>query len=144
MDFYSIARFGHLIFVIAWMAGLMYLPRLFAYHALSAVGSDIDRQFQVMEARLLRIIMNPAMLASWGFGLWLFALRGFVDGPPLWALGKVGLAVAMTIVHMVFANWRKQFAQGNNPHSNVFYRVVNETPFLIAIAAIFLVVFEPG
>src|SRR3546814_17199439 len=98
----------HLVSVIAWMAGLLYLPRLFVYHAEAEPGSDKSETFKVMERRLLRGILNPAMLATWGFGLALALWSGFYREP--WLMTKVVLVVVLTGLHMAMARWRRDFA----------------------------------
>src|SRR5204863_5320195 len=113
----------HVIAVIAWMAGMLYLPRLFVYHCDAEVGSRQSETFKVMERRLLRAIINPAMIATWLLGLWL-AWRGgwFVAG---WLNAKLALALALSGVHGLFARWVKAFAADRNLHSQKFYRGMN-------------------
>ena len=133
-----------MIFVIAWMAGLFYLPRLFVYHADADVGADQDRLFQTMERRLLRIIMNPAMIGVWVFGLlllWAHDGRVFSEG---WFQVKFGAVIAMTGFHMFLARWRRQFANGQNQKSSRFYRRANEVPTLLMVVIVLLVILKPG
>jgi putative membrane protein len=148
MNAYDLARGLHILAVIAWMAGLLYLPRLFAYHAEAAVGSEMDLTFQTMERKLLNIIMNPAMIAAWGFGLWLVWLnvqnRGadFLLQP--WMVAKLSGVVFLTAWHHVLATARKRFAAGANTRSNRFWRMTNELPFLAAIVMVLAVTTEFG
>ena len=146
MDWYGIAKALHVISIIAWMAGLLYLPRLFVYHAALDLGSETGRAqsetFKVMERRLLRAIMNPAMIASWLFGLALLTLNPgwFSDG---WMHAKLLLVVVMTGSHMAMARWRKDFEKDANTRTHVFYRVANEVPTLIMVIVVFLVILKP-
>lgn len=132
---------AHVIAVIAWMAGLFYLPRLYVYHCQVAVGSDQSELFKLMEQKLLRIIMNPAMIAAWVFGLWVgYAQNQFSDG---WFHAKLLLVVAMTGYHMALAGWRKDFAADRNTRSERFYRLVNEVPTLLMVGIVILVIVKP-
>ncbi|NNG02815.1 MAG: protoporphyrinogen oxidase HemJ [Inquilinus sp.] len=132
----------HVIAVIAWMAGLLYLPRLFVYHCGAAPGSEASETFKVMERRLLRAIMTPAMLASWLFGLALLAAEPawLAQG---WMHAKLALLVAMTAAHMVMAAWRRAFAEDRNRRGALFYRIANEVPTLFMIAIVVLVIVKP-
>jgi protoporphyrinogen IX oxidase len=136
----------HIIAVIAWMAGMLYLPRLFVYHCAAEKGSVQSETFKVMERRLLRGIINPAMIATWLFGLWL-AWHGpdsrygwFASG---WLEAKLALVVAMSAVHGLLARWVKDFAADRNGHSQKFYRIINEVPTLLMIGIVLLVVLKP-
>lgn len=132
----------HLISMIAWMAGLLYLPRLFVYHANVAVGSEHDRLFQVMEKRLLRYIMNPSMIATLFFGVWLIMLVG---GANLggWFHIKSLLLVLLFAFHGLLASYRKRFVNGSNTHTDRYYRVLNEVPTVIMVAIVILAVVKP-
>ena len=124
----------HVISVISWMAGLFYLPRLFVYHAERVAQSgESDALFQVMERRLLRAIMNPAMIATWVFGLMLVATPGIVDWGMVWPWTKGISVLAMTWFHMWLAARRKDFAAGQNVRSGRTYRMMNEVPTLLMI-----------
>ena len=130
----------HIMAVIAWMAGLFYLPRLFVYHAERAtIGSELDQTFQIMEAKLLRVIMNPAMITAWVAGLVMLALGAF-DWGAVWSWVKLVAVVAMTWAHMWMAARRKEFAAGQNTRTGRQYRIFNEVPtilmFLIVVAVI--------
>ncbi len=133
----------HVISVIAWFAGLFYLPRLFVYHCEVEPGSAEDQRFQLMEARLLRIIMNPAMIAVWVFGLlMLFSNLAILQGQG-WMHGKLLLVVILTGFHMMLARWRRLIAAGKNPHGARFYRLVNEVPTVILILTVILAIVKP-
>ncbi|MBK5911531.1 TIGR00701 family protein [Rhodothalassium salexigens] len=132
----------HIMAVIFWMAGLFMLPRYFAYHAEAQVGSDEDKAWQAREARLLRIIMNPAMIAAWVLGIWVAVDRGYLVGQG-WLHTKLALVVVLTVFHMVLARWRKTFVAGENTRTTKFYRMVNEIPSFGIIFIVFLVEFKP-
>jgi putative membrane protein len=136
----------HIIAVIAWMAGMLYLPRLFVYHCAAETGSVQSETFKVMEQRLLRGIINPAMMATWVLGLWLAWLGpdsryGWFASSWLWA--KIILVLALSAVHGLLARWRKDFAQDRNRHSQKFYRIINEVPTVLMILIVLLVVLKP-
>ncbi len=131
----------HLIAVIAWMAGLLYLPRLFVYHADAAVGSEVSNTFKVMEKRLLRLIINPAMIAVWITGPLLAYRMGYFESG--WLHAKMGLVVILSGVHGYFAGRVRAFAQDRNNRSAKFYRILNEVPTVILILVVFLVVMKP-
>jgi protoporphyrinogen IX oxidase len=131
----------HIIAIIAWMAGMLYLPRLFVYHCEAAVGSVQSETFKVMERRLLRAIINPAMIASWVLGLWLAWSGNFLSAP--WLHGKLVLVLAMSAVHGMLARWTKDFGADRNRHSQRFFRIMNEVPTLLMIGIVVLVVIKP-
>jgi putative membrane protein len=131
----------HIIAVIAWMAGMLYLPRLFVYHCAAAPGSQQSETFKVMERRLLRIIINPAMIATWLLGLWLAWAGGwFASG---WLHAKLVLVLLLSGVHGLFARCVKDFAADNNRHTPKFYRFANEIPTLLMILIVILAVVKP-
>jgi putative membrane protein len=133
----------HIIAIIAWMAGLLYLPRLFVYHAQSKVGSEQSETFKVMERRLLRYITTPAMLASWALGLAL-AFSGVIDwSKDGWFHAKLFLVLLLSAYHGMLAKWMKDFALDRNTRSARFYRIANEVPTLLMIAIVILVVVRP-
>lgn len=132
----------HVMAVIAWMAGLFYLPRLFVYHADAAPGSVLAETFKVMERRLLRAIMNPAMATSWVFGLWAAHEGGWFSGSG-WFHAKLALVVAMTVFHMRLAWHRKAFAEDRNGHGSRYFRIINEVPTLLMIGIVILVIVKP-
>ena len=133
----------HIISVVAWMAGLLYLPRLFVYHADAPRGSPLAATFQTMERRLLRGIMNPAMLATYLFGILLALTPDAVDWRSGWIYAKLALVAALTLYHHRLALWRKDFALERNTRPASFYRLVNEIPTLILIGIVILVVVKP-
>ena len=131
----------HIVAVIAWMAGMLYLPRLFVYHCDAAPGSVQSETFKVMERRLLRAIINPAMIATWGFGLWLAWDAGFFSDA--WLHAKLALVVILSGVHGFFARCVQDFARDRNTHSQRFFRIINEVPTLLMILIVILVVVKP-
>jgi protoporphyrinogen IX oxidase len=133
----------HILSVIAWMAGLLYLPRLFVYHAAAERGSATAETFKVMERRLLRGIMNPAMIATYLFGLLLALTPGVVDWRAGWFYAKLALVLALTGFHMLLARWRRDFAADRDRHSQRFFRFINEVPTLLLIGIVILVVVKP-
>ena len=141
MEGYQWIKALHLISVIAWMAGLLYLPRLFVYHCEAEPGSDKSETFKTMERRLLRAIMNPAMVGAWVFGLWLLHLGEVWTEP--WMMAKLVLVFAMTGMHHLLALWRKDFEADRNDRSARFYRIANEAPTVIMIGIVILVIVQP-
>jgi protoporphyrinogen IX oxidase len=133
----------HIISLVAWMAGLLYLPRLYVYHSTVSVGSDPAETFKVMERRLLGGIMNPAMIATWFFGLVLAATPGVVDWRAGWLWAKLALVGGLTLFHSLLARWQTAFAADRNTHSTRFFRAVNELPTLALIGIVLLVVVKP-
>ena len=133
----------HILSVIAWMAGLLYLPRLFVYHAGARPGSDASETFKVMERRLLHGIMNPALVGTYLFGIALAAIPGLVDWRQGWIYVKLAAVLALTVLHYCFARWRKAFAEDRNRRSAAFFRVVNEVPTLLLIVIVVMVVVRP-
>jgi protoporphyrinogen IX oxidase len=131
----------HVIAVIAWMAGMLYLPRLFVYHCEAEPGSRQSETFKVMERRLLRAIINPAMVAAWVLGLWLAWNAGlFALG---WLHAKLFLVILMSGVHGLFACYVRDFASDRNRHSQKFYRIINEVPTILMIGIVILAVVKP-
>jgi protoporphyrinogen IX oxidase len=133
----------HIVSMVAWMAGLLYLPRLYVYHAMAPVGSDRSETFKIMERRLQRGIMTPAMIATWGFGLVLAGIPGLVDWRMGWIWVKLALVAALSAFHLMLARWRYAFSANSNMHSTRFFRIVNELPALVMIAIVVLVVVKP-
>ena len=134
----------HVIAVIAWMAGMLYLPRLFVYHASAKPGSELSATFKVMERRLLKLIINPAMIATWVFGLmliWLMGKEAFLAAG--WLHAKLVLVLAMSGLHGYLARLVKQFAADRNRHPPKFYRIVNEIPTVLMILIVVLAVVKP-
>ena len=134
----------HIIAVIAWMAGMLYLPRLFVYHAMSTPGSEQSETFKVMERRLLRAIINPAMIATWALGLALIWLMGWdAFKAAYWLHAKLVLVLAMSALHGYFARLRRHFAADANRHTVKFYRLLNEIPTLLLLAIVILATVKP-
>jgi putative membrane protein len=133
----------HIIAIIAWMAGLLYLPRLFVYHATSKKGSEQSETFKVMERRLLRYITTPAMVASWLFGL-ILAFSGVIDwSRDGWFHLKLILVLALSAYHGLLVVWTKEFAMDRNTRPARFYRIANEIPTVLMIAIVILAVVRP-
>lgn len=134
----------HLIFVITWMAGLFYLPRLFVYHAGARAGSGQDKTFRVMERKLLKVIMNPSSILVWVLGVALIftpaAGVSFADG---WIWVKLAAVSGLTWFHHLLARWVKVFAAGNNRRSEAFYRKVNEVPAVLLVIIVIMVIVRP-
>jgi protoporphyrinogen IX oxidase len=139
-DWYAWIKALHVIAVIAWMAGLLYLPRLFIYHCAAAPGSELSETLKVMERRLLRAIMNPAQGAVFVFGGMLLWLQ---DWSQVWLQAKLVLVAGLVIVHHLFALWRKDFAADRNRRPARFYRLWNEVPTVLMIGIVILVIVRP-
>lgn len=133
----------HIVSVIAWMAGLFYLPRLFVYHADAAPGSAMAETFKIMERRLMRGIMNPAMIATWIFGILLAATPGIVDWGAGWMYVKLSSVTALTVFQHFLSHWRKAFAADANRRTSRFYRLVNEVPTLLLLIIVTMIVVRP-
>ena len=131
----------HIIAVIAWMAGMLYLPRLFVYHCEADPGSRQSETFKVMERRLLKAIINPAMVVTWVLGLWLAWSGGWFSAP--WLQVKLALVVAMSGVHGMLSRYVKDFAADRNRKSQKFYRIINEVPTTLMILIVLLAVLKP-
>ncbi|BAI73529.1 membrane protein [Azospirillum sp. B510] len=132
----------HVISIIAWMAGLLYLPRLFVYHCQAPAGSEASETFKVMERRLLRAIMNPAMIAAYVFGLGMILLtpEWMKQG---WLHAKLLFVLLLTVSHMMMARWRRDFAEDRNTRPQRFYRIANEVPTLLMIGIVIFVIVKP-
>lgn len=144
IDLYHWVKALHIIAVISWMAGMLYLPRLFAYHTRLQPGSEASEMFKVMERRLLRIIINPAMIVTWAAGLWLVYYTNALD--PVngkWMHYKFTLLIFMQILHAMLARYRRYFANDRNTKSEKFYRILNEVPAVLMIGIVILVVVKP-
>jgi len=131
----------HVLAIISWMAGLLYLPRLFVYHADQAFDSQASRLFIIMEWRLYRYIMTPAMIVAWLSGLWLaWSSFGFMGG---WLHAKIALVLVMSAHHGLQGGWRRALAEGRNTKSSRFFRMQNEVPTLLMIGIVILVIVKP-
>ncbi|MFT8242871.1 protoporphyrinogen oxidase HemJ [Roseomonas sp. BN140053] len=133
----------HLISVFAWMAGMFYLPRLYVYHTAVAPGSESSETFKVMERRLLRAIMNPAMIAAWIFGITLVLTPGVVDWSAGWWHGKMTGFLLMSALHGYLAGARKSFERDERRHSGRFWRILNEVPTLLLVLIVVMVIVKP-
>jgi len=131
----------HIVAVIAWMAGMLYLPRLFVYHCEAEPGSKQSETFKVMERRLLTIIMNPAMVATWLLGLWLAWDGGWYASG--WFHTKLALVLALSALHGFFVRWVRDFAADQNRRTQKFYRLINEVPTIFLIGIVILAVVKP-
>ncbi|WP_119421077.1 protoporphyrinogen oxidase HemJ [Desertibaculum subflavum] len=140
-EYYLWIKAFHLIAVIAWMAGMLYLPRLYVYHCQAAPGSPQSETFKVMERRLLRAIIDPAMIAAWALGLWL-AFLGDHWGSG-WFHGKLLLLLGMQLIHAAYARWRRHFAADANTLSEKVFRIANEVPTVLMIGIVLLVIVKP-
>lgn len=141
MDAYLWVRALHIIAMVAWMAGLLYLPRLYVYHAKAEVGSAMSEQFKIMEYRLLKYITTPAMIVTIILGLALVHYIGLNAGG--WLHAKITLVLVLAGFHGALAKWRKDFANDANKHSEKFYRIANEVPTVLLIAIVILAVVKP-
>jgi putative membrane protein len=131
----------HLIAVISWMAGMLYLPRLFVYHTMAKPGSEQSETFKVMERRLLRYIMLPAMIVSWLLGIVLMLQAQLLTVP--WYQAKFVAVLALSAMHGLLSRWTRDFSLDRNRHSEKFYRIINEIPTLLMIAIVLLAVLKP-
>ena len=146
MNTYLLFKSIHLIAVISWMAGLLYLPRIFVYHSEAAQNNkseDLMETFKVMERRLLVYIMNPAMIVSWIFGVLLIHTIGMDNFGFLWLQLKLVFVIILTIYHFFLFQCLRKFAENNNSHTPKFYRIINEIPTVLLISIILVVVFKP-
>lgn len=143
---YDLLRGLHILAAIAWMAGMLYLPRLFVYHCEAERGSQMDLTFQTMERRLLRGIMNPAMIATFIFGAGLIAADGYMRGwgflAEPWMIAKLAGVIVLIAVHGLLAKARKAFVAGKNTRSGKFWRICNEVPFVAAVVIVLAVTTE--
>ena len=143
MNAYLTFKALHLIAVISWMAGLLYLPRIFVYHAETIENKAQSETFKLMEKRLYFYIMNPAMILSWLFGLLLIHSQGILSLGLLWMKIKIGLVIILTSYHFYLLAVLKDFQIDNNTKSSKFFRIINEVPTLLLIIIIFVVIFKP-
>ena len=143
MNTYLLFKSLHLIAVISWMAGLLYLPRIFVYHSQNNTQTIISEVFKVMEKKLFYYIMTPAMILSWVFGLILIHEIGFDKLGQKWMVLKLIFVVLLTLYHLYLGKILSQFKLDSNKHSHKFYRYINEIPTLLLILIIFVVIFKP-
>ncbi len=137
----------HIVAVISWMAGMLYLPRLFVYHVQAEVGSDKSETFKVMERKLLKVIINPAMIVAWICGLilayWIVARTDSWADVPVWLYCKLGVVFLLSGFHGNLSRWRKDFEADKNTKSERFYRIVNEVPAVLMVLIVILVIIKP-
>ena len=143
MNTYLLFKSLHLIAVVSWMAGLLYLPRIFVYHAENNSETNISEIFKTMESKLYFYIMTPAMILSWLFGILLIHSIGFQQLGQTWMLLKLLFVIILTLYHFYLGKLLSQFNTGNNRHSHKFYRYINEIPTILLILIIFVVIFKP-
>ena len=142
MWWYDWIKALHVISVLAWMAGMMYLPRLFVYHAEARVGSEKSETFKVMERRLYRGITTPAMVATWVFGL-AMVFHGLIDWSSIWPWVKAASVVALSGIHGFYGRLLRDFANDRNRRPSRFFRMINELPFVLAIVIVIMVIVRP-
>ena len=143
MNFYLTLKALHLIAVISWMAGLLYLPRIFVYHSENSSEKKITEIFKTMEFKLYNYIMMPAMVLSWIFGLLLISSIGFDQLSNKWLILKIVFVIILTFYHFFLFSCHKSFSENENTHSSKFFRFINEVPTILLIFIIFIVVFKP-
>ena len=143
MNYYLLFKSLHLISVISWMAGLLYLPRIFVYHAENNDDRKISDVFKVMEKKLYFYIMTPAMILSWIFGLLLIYSIGFYQLSQTWMISKIILVILLTLYHFYLGKILNQFKADQNNRSHKFYRYINEIPTILLILIVFVVIFKP-
>ena len=143
MNFYLLFKSLHLISVISWMAGLLYLPRIFVYHSQNSSEKKTSEIFKTMERKLFFYIMTPAMILSWIFGVILIYSIGFQQIGQTWMILKIVFVIILTLYHFYLGNILSQFKMDQNIHTHKFYRIINEIPTLLLILIVFVVVFKP-
>ena len=143
MNYYLLFKSLHLISVISWMAGLLYLPRIFVYHVENSDDRKISDVFKIMEKKLYFYIMTPAMILSWIFGLLLIHSVGFQQLGQTWMVLKIVFVIFLTMYHFYLGKTLKQFKIDQNTHSHKFYRLINEIPTILLILIVFVVIFKP-
>ena len=143
MNFYLLFKSLHLISVISWMAGLLYLPRIFVYHSQNSSEKKTSEIFKTMERKLFFYIMTPAMILSWIFGIILIYSIGFQQIGQTWMILKIVFVIILTLYHFYLGNILSQFKMDQNIHTHKFYRIINEIPTLLLILIVFVVVFKP-
>ncbi len=142
-EWYLWVKSFHLIAVIAWMVGMFYMPRLFVYHCRAKPGSEMSETFKIMERRLMRIIVDPAMTVAWTLGLVMIFGFGIIDLMAWWLWIKLALATILSGFHGMLSIWRRAFEADRNIHSERFYRMINELPTLLMIGIVIMVIVKP-
>jgi len=143
MNYYLLFKSLHLIAVISWMAGLLYLPRIFVYHAENNTEKNTSEIFKIMERRLMFYIMTPAMILSWFFGIFLILINGISITLNLWVQAKLFLVVLLTIYHLFLGYYLRKFALDENEKRAKFFRIINEIPTILLILIIFVIIYKP-
>ena len=143
MNYYLLFKSLHLISVISWMAGLLYLPRIFVYHAENSDDRKISDVFKIMEKKLYFYIMTPAMILSWTFGLLLIHIIGFQQLSQTWMVLKIIFVIFLSLYHFYLGQTLNKFKIDQNTHSHKFYRLINEIPTILLILIVFVVIFKP-
>ena len=143
LEWYPWIKAFHIIFVVTWMAGLFYLPRLYVYHTRAKAGGERDKEFQGMEQKLLKIIMNPSMIMVWILGLALFFTPGLAPTDAGWVWVKGAAVIGLTGFHQALGAWRKDFVAGKNTKSEKFFRKANEVPAVLLVIIVIMVVVKP-
>ena len=143
MNYYLLFKSLHLIAVISWMAGLLYLPRIFVYHAENKTEKNTSETFKIMERRLMFYIMTPAMILSWFFGIFLILINEISITLNLWVQTKLFLVVLLTIYHLFLGYCLRKFALDENKKSAKFFRIINEIPTILLILIIFVIIYKP-
>ncbi len=143
MNYYLLFKSLHLIAVISWMAGLLYLPRIFVYHVENNTEKNTSETFKIMERRLMFYIMTPAMILSWFFGIFLILINEISITLNLWVQTKLFLVVLLTIYHLFLGYCLRKFALDENEKSAKFFRIINEIPTVLLILIIFVIIYKP-
>ena len=143
VSWYNAVQSLHVLSVVAWMAAMLYLPRLFVYHSQASAGGEAEGYFTMMERRLLKGIMTPAMIATWVFGIALIAMQPSWAND-VWFLVKITAVLAMTGLHGFYSKARKGFEAGERPRTEKFWRIMNEAPFVLLAVIVFMVILKPG
>ena len=143
MNYYLLFKSLHLIAVISWMAGLLYLPRIFVYHADNNIEKNTSETFKIMEKRLMFFIMTPAMILSWFFGISLILINGTSINSSLWVQAKLFLVVLLTIYHLFLGHYLRKFALDENEKNAKFFKIINEIPTVLLILIIFNIIYKP-
>ena len=143
MNYYLLFKSLHLIAVISWMAGLLYLPRIFVYHADNNIEKNTSETFKTMEKRLMFFIMTPAMILSWFFGISLILINGTSINSSLWVQAKLFLVVLLTIYHLFLGHYLRKFALDKNEKNAKFFKIINEIPTVLLILIIFVIIYKP-
>ena len=143
MNYYLLVKSLHLIAVISWMAGLLYLPRIFVYHADNNIEKNTSKTFKIMEKRLMFFIMTPAMILSWFFGISLILINGTSINSSLWVQAKLFLVVLLTIYHLFLGHYLRKFALDENEKNAKFFKIINEIPTVLLILIIFIIIYKP-